>query len=169
MSQLPSAADLYSQALQQLQGYGSAAKSALQQAYQSALGTGKQMLASSGLAGTTIAPSMMMGYMRQYQQSLGALHDSLAQTGLGVLSSFGFGGIQSQQAQQGLDISKANLGVSQQYAGIAQSQLALQQGQYQATYGEYLKNQQALANAGGIGSVHGPGFPSTGVNPGMFS
>jgi hypothetical protein len=86
--------------MQQLQGYGNAEQSALQQSYQNAMGTGMQSLASSGLAGTSIAPSMRMGYMKQYQQSLNSLNQSLQQMKLGAESTFGLGGIQSEQAQQ---------------------------------------------------------------------
>ncbi len=126
-SYLPSAADLYGQAQQQLQGYGQSQRDTLQASYQSALGMGMQSLASSGLAGTTIAPSMRMGYMRQYQQALNSLHDSLSQARLGAMSTFGLGGIQSEQAQQGLDISRGNLAINQQHAKLAKKQLALQE------------------------------------------
>ena len=125
-SQLPSPGDLYSQAMGQIQGYGNAEQANLTQSYMNAMGIGMQSLASSGLAGTSVAPSMRMGYMKQYQQSLNALGQSLNQQKLGAESTFGLGGIQAQQAQQGLDISKQNLALNQKYFGLAEKQQGLQ-------------------------------------------
>ena len=139
MATLPTAADLYSQAMGQIQGWGNSQQAALQQSYQNSLGQGMQSLASSGLAGTSVAPSMRMGYMRQYQQSLNALNDQLTQSKLGAESTFGLGGIQLQQSQQSINnqyaLGQGNLAVSQQYAGIAAQQLELQKQQQKFTQG----------------------------------
>ena len=149
---LPDPSQLYSQVEDQLRGYGNAQQAALQQSYQNSVGQGMQSLASSGLAGTSIAPSMRMGYKKQYQQALNSLSGQLTQQHMSADQTFGMGGIGLQQAQQGLDQSKqqianqmklglgnlavaqGNLGVSGQYANIAaqdsasrQQQMAYQQ------------------------------------------
>lgn len=121
---LPSAADLYGQSMQQLQGYGNAQQADLYQNYQNAMGMGMQSLASSGLAGTSIAPSMKMGYMKQYQLALNSLNEKLTQAKQGAQSTFGLGGIQSQQA----DKSLANQAASQAGSlNLGYAQLARQQ------------------------------------------
>jgi len=128
---LPNVSDLYGQVQQQLQGYGNAQQAALNQSYQNAMGMGMQSLASSGLAGTSIAPSMRMGYMKQYQLALNNLNQQRTQTRLGAQSTFGLGGIGLQNQQQQLAQSQqqisnqmalglGNLNVNQQYANIAQ-------------------------------------------------
>jgi len=123
---LPSLGDLYGQSQQQLKGYGQQEMADLKQSYASAMGMAQQSLASTGLAGTTIAPSMRLGYMRQYSDALNRLHESLAQQRLQQEATFGLGGQQqAQQAQQaaaGIGLQ----GTGQQLQGsIASGQLAL--------------------------------------------
>lgn len=123
---LPAPGDLYAQSMQQIQGYGNAQQAALQDNYQNALGMAKQQLASSGLAGTSVAPSIGEGYMKQYQLALNNLNDQLTQQKLGAESTFGLGGIQAAQAgqqiaQQGA-LGYGNLGVNQGYLALAQGQ-----------------------------------------------
>lgn len=129
---LPSPGDLYGQATKMLQGYGNAQQQALQENYQNALGMASQQLASSGLAGTSVAPSIKMGYMKQYQLALNSLNDQLTQQKLSAQSTFGLGGIQSQQAGQQIGnqaaLGQGNLGVSEGYLALAQQG---QQGQQQ--------------------------------------
>ena len=122
---LPSQSDLYGQAMSQVQGWGNAEMAALQQSYQNALGGLGQSLASTGLSGTSVGPSMRMGFMKQYQLALNDLSDKFSQQKLGAQSTFGLGGIQSEQAQQGLDISRQNLGISQQHADLDKLQYGL--------------------------------------------
>ena len=157
MATLPSTAQLYAKIQRELQGYGNAEQQRLRQSYQAAMGTAMQSLASSGLAGTTIAPSMRLGYMRQYQQSLNELGQQLQKSRLGAEATFGLGGIQLEQSQEQLrnqfTLGLGNLGVSRQYADIARSQLELQRQQ--------TKNQYRLASSSyatpSRGSVSYPG------------
>jgi hypothetical protein len=121
---LPTVDQLYSQALQGIQGYGNAEKNDLYQNYQNALGGGMQSLASSGLAGTSIAPSMKMGYMKQYQNALNTLSQQLQQTTLGAQQTFGLGGIGLQQGQEGLNLQQQS--ITNQLA-LGQRSLNLQQ------------------------------------------
>jgi hypothetical protein len=125
---LPSPAQLYGNVEQQLQGYGNAQQQALQQNYQNALGMAQQQMAQSGLAGTSVAPSIKMGYMKQYQLALNNLNQQLTQTQVGAQSTFGLGGIQTQQAgqqiaQQGA-AQQASANNQQGYLALAQQQAA---------------------------------------------
>jgi hypothetical protein len=129
MATLPSAGDLYSQAMNSIQGYGQSQKADLYQNYQNSVGQGMQSLASSGMAGTSVAPSMRMGYMKQYMQALNSLNDQLTKTKLGAQQTFGLGGLQSQQAQQGLDQSQQS--INNQYTlGLGNLNLSRQQQNY---------------------------------------
>ena len=124
MADLPSVGDLYGQEMQAIQGFGNQQQADLQQQYQNAMGMGMQSMAQSGLAGTSIAPSMRMGYMKQYSQALNRLNDQLTQTKLGAANTFGLGGIQVQQGQQGLDLQKQQIAnqllLGQENVGIGQ-------------------------------------------------
>ncbi|HUT60717.1 MAG TPA: hypothetical protein VNA25_22965 [Phycisphaerae bacterium] len=146
-STIPSTGELYAKVQGELKGYGNAEQQRLQQSYRAALGTAMQGLASSGLAGTTIAPSMRMGYMRQYQQALAELDQRLRQSRLSAESTFGLGGIQldqsAQQIANQMQLGMGNLGVSRQYAGIAQQQLNLQRQQAERSYKLASRSQQA--------------------------
>jgi hypothetical protein len=128
---MPTASDLYNQALKQLQGYGNSQQLALQQSYQNSVGQGMQSLASSGLAGTTVAPSMRMGYMKSYQQALNALGEQLQQSRINVNSTLGLGALQDERQQQQLanqlELGRGNLAVSQRQAAATEKQLALQE------------------------------------------
>jgi hypothetical protein len=131
---LPSPGQLYGQAQQYLQGFGTAQQQQLQQSYQAALGMASQQLASSGLAGTSVGSSVQSGYMRQYQMALNALGQQISQQQLGAQQTFGLGGIATAQAgqqigQQGA-LGMGNLGVNQGYLALAQ-----QSGQQQAALG----------------------------------
>jgi hypothetical protein len=151
---LPTADQLYGQVQQQLQGYGNAEQGALQQNYQNQMGQGMQQLASSGLAGTSIAPSMRMGYMKQYQLALNSLGQQLNQQRMSAQSTFGLGGIQSQQSQQGLDTQRmlglGNMGISQQYANYAGQQNARQNQQQSYQQAAYMQ-QPDQYNVGSVG------------------
>ncbi len=73
------------EAMQMLQGLGSAQKTQLLQDYQSQLGAGVQDAISRGMAGAgTVLSGIRRGYGRDYQQALGALNESINQQGLGV-------------------------------------------------------------------------------------
>jgi hypothetical protein len=113
---LPSPGALY----QQAQNYGMGQQQQLQQNYQSALGQATQSLAASGLAGTSIAPSLKMGYLNQYQMALNSLNDQLTQQRIGIgmqgnqqalQGALGFGAQNLQQ--QGLNQSAQNAGYNQ--------------------------------------------------------
>ena len=58
----------YAQASQTLQGVYSQQYADLLQQYQGAMSQGMQGLNQAGLMGTTIAPSMRMGYFSQYSR-----------------------------------------------------------------------------------------------------
>ena len=130
---LPTAGQLYGQEMQAIQGFGQQQQADLQQNYQNALGMGMQQLAQSGLGGTSVAPSMRMGYMKQYQQALSRLNDQLTQTKLGAAQTFGLGGISAQQGQQQISnaqqLGQGQLGIAAEnantnagYLGLAQQQ-----------------------------------------------
>jgi hypothetical protein len=123
MSQLPSPGSLY----QQMQGFGNAQMQELQQNYQNALGMANQQLASSGLLGTSIAPSIKMGYMKQYQLALNNLSQQLTQTKVGA----GFQAIGAGQAQQSLGLQQQAQNAAQNnqagYLALAQQQAGQQQ------------------------------------------
>lgn len=145
MPGMPTMGQLYGQVEQSLQGYGNAQQAALQQSYQNALGLGKQSLASSGLAGTSIAPSMAEGYMKQYQLALNNLNQQLTQTQLGAQSQFGMGGLQLGQGQQQISNQFA-LGAGQ--LGVSQGQLGVAQGGLQVSRQNANTNQGYLGLAG---------------------
>ena len=136
-SQLPTMGALYSDTMQQLQGFGQAQQQQLQQNYQSALGMAQQQMAQSGLAGTSVAPSMAMGYMKQYQNSLANLSQQLTQTRLGIQDTLGVQGTglqqQEQQIQNQMTLGMGNLGVAQGQLALGQltqaQQNAIQKGQ----------------------------------------
>jgi hypothetical protein len=167
-STLPTAASLYANVQSELRGYGNAEQERLKRSYRAAMGTAMQSLASSGLSGTTLAPSLRMGYMRQYEESLNALNQQLTQTRLGAESTFGLGGIQSEQAAKQLALSEkqianqmtlglGNLGVSQSYAGIAGQQLSLQRLQADRAYQLAQRQQRSTSYSTGFAT------PSRGV------
>ena len=140
---LPDPSQLYTNVENQLRGYGNAEQGALYQNYQNAMGQGMQNLASSGLAGTSIAPSMKMGFMKQYQLALNNLNQQLTQTQTQAQSTFGLGGIGLQQAQQGLAQSAQRLGQQQQQLNQGQGYLALAQNQQAFGQQQTLQNQGA--------------------------
>ena len=125
--------DIYNQAKNQVRSYGNAEQAALRQSYQNALGTNNQAMASSGLSGTTIAPSMRMGYANQYQLALNDLGQKLQQQNLSVDSSLGLGAVHSAQTDaqiaNQLALGQGALEVSRQNAATNQKQLELQQQQ----------------------------------------
>jgi len=159
-SQLPTPGDLYAQTQQQIRGYGNAQQAALRQSYQNALGMAQQSLASTGLAGTSIAPSMRMGYMKQYQLALNNLNQQLTQTKLGAQSTFGLGGMQAQlgQSQLGLQsmLGMGNLGINRQRLQMDQQRFNQQQQAYQNPgYGfTEVPNPQQGYNPGSQGSPY---------------
>lgn len=111
---IPSMGSLYSGVMTELQGYGNAQQAALQQNYKNAMGQAMQSLASSGLAGTTIAPSMRMGYMKQYQLALNNLNDQLTQMKVGYQTQLG-----TQANQQAIQQQEFQQGQALQYAALA--------------------------------------------------
>jgi hypothetical protein len=141
---------LYGAVEQQLQGYGNAEQAAAYQTYQNTLGQAKQQEAASGLAGTSIAPSVASGFMKQYQLGLNALNQQLTQTQLGAQSTFGLGGIQlglqgQQQATQ-TALGLGNLGVNQQYANAAMNAASNQSSQQGQSNDAAIYAQQAQVN-----------------------
>ncbi len=147
---LPDPGSLYQSVEKQLQGYGNAQQAALQQNYQNALGMAQQQMVQSGLSGTSVAPSIGEGYMKQYQLALNNLNQTLTQTQLGAQSTFGLGGIQAAQSQQGLALQQqgtANqLQLGQENVGLGYAQNATAQQGNNA----YAQAQQAqiAANSG---------------------
>jgi hypothetical protein len=146
----PNMGQLYGDVMKQLRGFGNAQQAGLRQEYLNAMGRGQQSLASSGLAGTTIAPSMRMGYMQAYGNSLNNLNQQLTAQRIGAQSQLGTAA--NQQALQ--------------YAGLNQ---AGEQGAQRLGLGYASLNQQAVAQqeanrmrgqAGG-GGVDVSGFMST--------
>jgi hypothetical protein len=128
---LPSGAELYSGAMEQLRGWGNAQQEELKQSYRNAMGLGMQSLASAGLSGTTVAPSMRMGYMRQYQMALNNLSQQVSQARLGAMQTFGLGGQQLAQGEKQLGLQQQQITNQMQ---LGQGQLAL--GERQANISE---------------------------------
>jgi hypothetical protein len=143
---LPTVEQIYNQAMTSLQGYGNSQKQELHQAYRDSVGQGMQQLVSSGLAGTSAAPSMRMGYMKQYMQALNSLNDQLTKSKLGAQQTFGLGGLQVQQAQEGLEQSRqqianqmtlglGNLNLDAQRVNMSRQSLQYEQAQRQTQMG----------------------------------
>lgn len=174
---LPTPAELYYKAQRQIQGYGNAQQANLMTSYRNALGMGMQQLASSGLAGTSIAPSMRMGYMRQYQQALNSLGGQINQYQLGAEQTFGLGGLQSEQSAQQianqLELGRGSLAVNRQQAELAKQQLELQK--QQQAYSQNFEQQRywqdrADRGYGRIGYSYAPAMmtfatPNFGISP----
>lgn len=104
--------------------YGRSQIADLSDYYKAAMGQGVQDMVSRGLSGTTLLPSVRMGYARQRSRAMQNLQESLARMRIGV---------GMQQNQQNLQASQfgANLGL--QYAQLAQqaNQFNQQQARYQ--------------------------------------
>jgi len=121
----PTLGQRYQQAGAEIAGFGNRQATAMEQSYKNAMGTAMTKLAP-GLAGTTIAPSMRMGYWNQFQQQLGDFGQQIQALKTNTLTN-----IAAQANQQ-----------AYQYAGL--NQQAQQQAQ-QLGYGYAGLNQQALA------------------------
>lgn len=148
LGNIPNMGDLYGSVMGELQGYGNQQAADLKQNYQNAMGTAMQSLASTGLAGTTIAPSMRMGYMRQYSDALNRLNDQLTQLKVGYQTQLG--GQANQMAQQ----------QNQFQQDLAYRYAALQQHAGGGAYGggSGPGNQQAgRVGTRGIGALYGSG------------
>ena len=146
MTQLPTSQSIWDS----LQGFGQEQQAALQQNYQNALGMANQSLVQSGLSGTSIAPSMKMGYMKQYQLALNNLNTNLQQTRANV----GFQAIGSNQAAQQLGQSQQGLNLQQQ--GLNQKQQAQDFAQTQ---------QMGQGSQGGQDASVGQNMPGSFVSP----
>jgi hypothetical protein len=158
-------ATLYGNVEQQLQGYGNAQLADAKQNYLNSLGVNAQQMASSGLAGTTIAPSMRMGFSKQYQLALNNLNQSLTQTQLGAQSTFGLGGIQAQQAGQQIGnqmaLGMGNLALGYGQLGVQQQNANNQTGAQNAGSDAAIYANQANinnANVAGGGNVYPGGY-----------
>jgi len=121
----------YSQASQTLQGIYSQQYADLLQQYQGAMSQGMQGLNQAGLMGTTVAPSMRMGYFSQYSQAMNRIAAQQAQQQLGLGQTYAGLGLQQQQQQGSLGLGWAQLG-TQQNAQNQQYQLSMQQLQQQS-------------------------------------
>jgi hypothetical protein len=133
-------ADLYGTVMQQLQGYGQQEQADLKQSYKEAQGVGLAQLAGSGLGGSTVAPSMRMGFYKQYSDALNRLNAQLTQAKTGAETSIATAGNQMALQQQ---IASGNLGLG--YAQLAQ-QGKYQQGQLGLGWGQIGVEQNRLNN-----------------------
>lgn len=120
--------DRYGQAMSTLEGSGEQARADLRNQWRSAENRGVQDLTSRGLTGTTILPTMRMGYQRQANADEGRLNESLRQQKLGLQNQLS-GDMLSFMERR--DDDYPDLG---QLAGLAQSvgQLAATQRRPQA-------------------------------------
>ena len=124
------------ESMRMLEGLGKQQKKDLRQRYQAREGAGMQDMVSRGLTGTTILPTMRMGYQREHESELGRLDESLRQQRLGVYGSLtgemaaasGENYWQRQQQQQ-TDFWK------QRGLGLDQKRLELDQLRQQQQYG----------------------------------
>jgi len=157
-SGVPSPGDIYANAQKYLRGYGNAQQAALHQSYKAALGGGMQQLASSGLAGTSIAPSMRLGYMRQYQQSLNELGSSLSAQRAQMESTVGFQAIQAQQAQRQFGLQSGYFGLAQKQSGLAEKQYGEDVRRYDLNRSDALRFAQGYGGYGGYGGGSRSGF-----------
>lgn len=125
----PTMGQLYQGVMGQMKGWGNAQQVGMRQEYLNAMGKGMQSLASSGLAGTSVAPSMRMGYMQQYQNALNNLNQQLTQQRISAQTQLGTEAtrqsMQYQQMNQQSQESAQRLGLA--YAGLNQQALAQQQ------------------------------------------
>ena len=117
LGNVPNMGNLYSSVMTELQGYGNAQAAALKQNYKNALGMGKQQLAQSGLAGTSIAPSIGEGYMKQYQLALNNLSQQLTSTQVGYQTQLG-----QAANQMGLQENMQDQSLALGYDQLAQQQ-----------------------------------------------
>lgn len=90
--------ELSTNVMDRLKGYGNAQMQRLAQSFKSAMGEGMANLASTGLSGTTMAPSMRMGFAREYSLALNDLGDRLA--GQQAQTQMALGMNQEQQRAQ---------------------------------------------------------------------
>jgi hypothetical protein len=168
LGSVPNMGNLYSSVMTELQGYGNAQAAALKQNYENALGMGKQQLAQSGLAGTSIAPSIGEGYMKQYQLALNNLSQQLTSTQVGYQTQIG-----QAANQMGLQQNMANQSLGLGYAQLAERArefaLGQQGGGGVGPAGSPASFDQAMgyraAGGGGTGGYINPGAPSPGYQP----
>jgi hypothetical protein len=106
------------EAMRMLEGMGTQQRKDLAQRYRAAESVGMQDLVSRGLTGTTILPTMRMGYQREHENALGRLNESLRGQRLGVygqLSGDLAGAMQSDYWQgQQMGLNQQRLGLEQQ-------------------------------------------------------
>lgn len=74
----------YDSSMSMLQGAGAQSRQDIESRWRSAENQGIQDLTSRGLTGSTILPTMRMGYRRQAQADVGRLDESLRQQRLGL-------------------------------------------------------------------------------------
>jgi len=107
---------LYQQMLDAIGQMSSQREAATREAYGQESANMMQQLARSGMAGTTVAPTMKLGVARRRESSLNELADQMLQTKLGVVG----GELQRRTAQQENAL--------QRLAGLEQAKMS---GQYQ--------------------------------------
>ena len=75
---------LYGRQMEGLEGYGERARAGIEERWEHAATTGQQEMVNRGLTGTTIAPTMQMGYERGRGAELARLDESINQAMLGA-------------------------------------------------------------------------------------
>ena len=80
---------LYRRALDDLEGLGAQEAADISRRWNNAASAGQSDLVGRGLAGTTLLPSMRMGYQERKEADLRRLQEGLQKTRLGVHGQFG--------------------------------------------------------------------------------
>jgi hypothetical protein len=106
----------YDTAMFMVEGAGAQQRRDIDEAYRVAGAGERARLNELGLGGTTIAPTMAMGYERERLASQGRLEDALLQQRLGVHSGYGANILNTMAGQQafGAGLSGQALGTQQQ-------------------------------------------------------
>lgn len=81
---LPYLRQRYDTAMGYLQGFGTQQRQDIERSYEQQAARAKQDLVTSGLSGSTVAPSIRAGYERRKQEDLNRFRDYIAQLNLGT-------------------------------------------------------------------------------------
>jgi hypothetical protein len=151
-----------------LRGYGNAQMGRLEQHFKNAMGQGMAQLAASGLAGSTVGPSMRMGFQKQYQLALNDLGERMQMQQAQTQMQLGLAQEQ-QRAQLGTAANQQayNYTALQQRENAQTSQQNLALGGIQAKRAadvqRFMLGAGALAQRGGGG---GGGYAGGGLGVG---
>ncbi len=133
--------------LSELETYGQQSLKDTREQYKSAMGAGLQNMTSAGLAGTTMMPSMRLGYARQQSNAMQRVREGLMR----MRADYGM-----QASAQQLQAQQYAQNLAFQYANLAQNQNQFQQKN---------SNPYQIAGTGYVDLNSGSG----GYNPGSYT